>query len=103
MRFERGKDPKETMGIGIFSTKKFSNWDEAKTWLLQNHVAILKLDGLCNPYPTPKQFKELWKYVDEYIWILDDLIIWEIDELVEEVAQLYRELNYIKKLSDKKS
>jgi len=96
MKFERGKDPKEALGIGIFSERHFDTLEEARAWVIQNHVAILGLDRLCDPWPTPEQFAELRDYVSKYICVPD----WEFSDksnkVVGGVANLYRELHEVR-------
>jgi len=95
MNFERGKDPKEALEIGIFSRRYFNKMSEAKTWVIQNHVAILGLKSLCDPFPTPEQFSKLKEYVREYIHYSDSET-WPEDNIVDGVAQLYRELHEVR-------
>jgi len=93
--FERGKNPKEALGIGLFSKRCFDSVLAARKWLVQNHVDILGLNGLCDPYPTEEQFANLRAYVEKYISYSDDES-WTSDSLVNGVAQLYRELHEVR-------
>ena len=95
MNFERGKEPKEALEIGLFSKRHFDSLLNARKWLVQNHVKILGLDGLCYPYPTEEQFANLRAYVEKYISYSDDES-WTSDSLVNGVAQLYRELHEVR-------
>jgi hypothetical protein len=99
MKFERGIDPKKSMQIGIFSPKYFQDHDEARKWVMQNHVAILELNELCFPYPTPEQFQEILNFVNEYIMDplpSSDQYGWDTMYIVDGVAQLYHDLNGVK-------
>lgn len=91
MNFERGKPPKEAIGIGLFREREFDTLEEARTWVIQNHVAILGLDRLCDPWPTAEQFAEIRAYVDKYI-SYNSMETWPTDNLVDGVVQLYRDL-----------
>lgn len=92
MKFQRGKDPKESLEIGLFSKREFDNLEDARAWLIENHIAILGLKGLCFPYPTPEQFAELRDYVSKYVYVYG----WEFSDksnkVVGGVANLYRDL-----------
>ena len=95
MDFERGKPPKEAIGIGLFREREFDTLEEAKAWFIQNLVAILGLNFLCDPWPTPEQFNELRSYADKYIFYKGKFETWPADNIIEGVAQLYRDLNDI--------
>ena len=99
MKFERGQDPKSAIGIGIFSPKSFNDHDEARIWVMRNHTAILGIDHLCFPHPTPEQFAEILEYVNKYIvdpLPASDQYGWDTQYIVDGVAQLYRELHEVK-------
>jgi len=91
--FERHQDPKKALGIGIFRPREFKTCSEAGSWVMQNHTEILKMSKLAKPHPTPEQFQELRNYVEECITIIDERR--EIDEIVDDTANLYRELNEV--------
>jgi hypothetical protein len=94
MKFQRGKDPKEILQIGIFSHRNFSSLTEARTWLMRNHVAILGLQELCYPHPTPEQYHQLKEYAKKWVTFEGD-DKWKGDFIVDGVAKLYRDLNTI--------
>jgi hypothetical protein len=45
MRFERGKDPKKSIGIGLYSMHEFKNDEEAADFILKNLPQILGIDN----------------------------------------------------------
>jgi len=96
MNFQRGKDPKEALCVGIFTERHFDTIEEAKKWFVQNHLSILGLKRLCDPWPTPEQFAELRSYVIKYI-SYNSIETWPTDNFVDRVAQLYRELHEVRK------
>lgn len=98
MRFERNTDPKKSLGVGLFSKRDFDTLEEARTWLMQNHVAILGLDGLCDPWPTPEQFDELRKYVNKYMTVHSFEYSDKSQKVVGGVANLYRDLHDVIKM-----
>ncbi len=103
MDFERNQNPKAAIGIGLFSKRDFENLKDAKTWLMQNHVSILGLDGLCQPYPTSEQFDELRKYTAKYITVSEEIFHDQYSSyIVDGVAQLYSELNEIREIDGKR-
>lgn len=101
MNFQKNLDPKESLQIGINSPRNFECLDDARTWLMQNHVAILDIDGLCKPFPTPEQFDILRKWVSKYITISGKKVFPESNNIVGGIANLYRELNDVKKIMER--
>lgn len=93
MNFERGKDPKEALEIGLFRPREFETNEEAGIWVMQNHVNLLGMNGLAKPYPTAEQFAKLRDFVFESITITGEVI--DDEEIVDKTAQLYRELNEV--------
>jgi hypothetical protein len=95
MQFKRGIDPKEALGIGLFSYREFDSLTEAKIWLVENHLKILGLNTLCFPCPTPEQYDKLRQYADKYMYSkrIENTIWGWSDFLVNGVDELYRELN----------
>ena len=87
INFERGVNPKKSLGIGIFSNKYFTNYEEAGLYII-NHLEII-LDKKSIPnniisidLPEAKDifsggFKEeyyfkLQEYIDNYIKNFDE-------------------------------
>jgi alpha-D-ribose 1-methylphosphonate 5-triphosphate diphosphatase PhnM len=95
MKFERGKDPKKALGVGIFTWRHFDTIEEAKKWFIQNHISILGLKRLCDPWPTPEQFAELRSYANKYIHY-SAIETWPIEYFVDSVAQFYRESHEVR-------
>ena len=69
MDFERGKEPKTAIGVGLFSPKYFTDFQELRVWLLQNFTKILDLDHLPDPRLSTDQWKEIRKYVEKYLFL----------------------------------
>lgn len=81
--FERGRDPKEAMEIGLFSPKYFSTMQECVDFIISNLSGILKMQkipddiiyDLKNPDPDEigslyfreKYFKEIKEYFKKYV------------------------------------
>jgi len=93
MEFQRGPDPKKSIGVGLFRPRKFETNYDAGKWVMQNHVDILGMPGLAKPYPSPEQFAKLRDFVFENITITEEVI--DDEEIVDKTAQLYRELNEV--------
>ena len=96
MQFHRNQEPKQAIGIGLFSNRDFEYLEDAKSWLMQNHVAILGLSGLCRPAPSSQQFCELRKYAADYITVSQEVFHDKSNKIVGGVVQLYKELNEVK-------
>ena len=94
MEFQRGPDPKKSIGVGLFRPREFETNYDAGIWVMQNHVDILGMPGLAKPYPSPEQFAKLREFVCETITITGGIAM-DADEIVDQTAQLYRELNEI--------
>jgi hypothetical protein len=69
--FERGKDPKEALGIGIFSPKNFNTYDDAGNFIIEHIEEILRKKKV--PKNLIKTGDETW-FLDEYYDILYDYI-----------------------------
>ena len=73
--FERGKDPKITLGIGIFIPRKFNNEEEAADFIYDNLTGILQTEKIPediiktygNAWYVNIYYEKLKKYMNEYI------------------------------------
>ena len=66
MNFERNKDPKESLKIGLYQVRHFKDDFEATTWILPKLKTIMKLDG-----SGLTRREKLGEYIKKYI-IVDD-------------------------------
>ena len=71
INFERGIDPKKSIGLGIFSRKKFINNDEAIDYMV-NHLTTI-LDKKAIPRDIIRTKDETW-FNDKYYFDLADYI-----------------------------
>jgi hypothetical protein len=69
--FERGVDPKEALGIGIFSPKNFDTYDDAGDFIIEHLEEILRRKKV--PKNLIKTGDRTW-FLDEYYDLLYDYI-----------------------------
>jgi hypothetical protein len=99
INFEKNQDPKKTIGIGFFSPKYFTDFEELKIWLLQNFTKILGLDYLPDPRLSTNQWIELKKYSQKYIFLdKNHLSDWEINQSMEKIVDFYHDMHEIRNL-----
>jgi hypothetical protein len=95
--FERGKDPKESLGIGIFAVHYFSSLEQAENFILSALPTILKLKQIPediiksnNSYINDKYHKDLYPYLKKYI----DRKYIELFELVKKLHYTLKERGF---------
>jgi len=66
MNFERGKDPKESLKLGLYQVRHFKDDYEATDWILSKLKTIMNLDG-----DGLTRWEKLEQYVIKYV-IVDD-------------------------------
>ena len=102
MNFEKNLDPKEAIGLGIFSKKDFETHELAQTWFLQNFVKIIKSDRIPDPMPSQTQWNALRDYAGKYIKVRgNDILEYDVEECIERVRQLFKELHEIREMGKK--
>jgi hypothetical protein len=73
--FERGKDPKITLGIGLFIPHKFNEEEEAADFIYNNLAGILQMEKIPddiiktygNAWYLREYYEKLRKYINEYL------------------------------------
>ncbi len=87
INFERGVDPKKILGIGIFSNKNFTNYEEAGLYIIKHLKIILGKKFI------PKDIISVPKNgpADEFSWGFKDEYYFKLQEYID---------NYIKNFSE---
>jgi len=101
-KFERGQDPKKSLGIGLFSNKYFAEPHEVRIFLLQNFTKILGIDYLPDPFPSKTQWNELASYAEKYLF-LDNIHLSEneAEAALDNIKEFYRDLHEVRNLGKK--
>ena len=101
-KFERNNDPKKSIGIGFFSPKYFTDFEEMRIWILQNFTRILRIDHLPDPRLSTKQWIEIKKYTEKYIFLNNNHLS-ESERIAstEKIVNFYHDLHEVRNLGKK--